>query len=245
MRRDIRDAQAPLGVGELASAVASIRRLNAVVRRVRPAAAVATTFWASFHRFNRDIPAGIAILAGRIVDALGHQARRTGDRIAAELLRVAADELGASGRDPSHAELFVRFLDGLGLDGRGVVRDTRAVASARRLGEWVARAYRRAPVAFALGVHSASEVTSLEEFRGWKRIFGGRRNAARGGFPSYLRYVAVHATAERDHVRSVHRCVDLLVAVRPGARRAVRAGAREFARRYERMTTDLADRVVE
>ena len=120
--------------------------------------------------FNRHTIGGIAILAGRISDEILPLMKRTGHEIGAYVLGAAVDEYGLR-ESLTHVELAREFAEHLGISADEVEARHYACPLSVELGDALFDWYRRSPTAFALGVHTASEVTSLNEFVSWHDVF--------------------------------------------------------------------------
>ena len=195
-------------------------------------------FFASMAAFNRHTVGGIAILAGRVSDELLGLLPRSAHEIAALILDAAVDEYGLR-ESVTHVELARRFAEHLGISADEVEARENAGAEAGALGEALYGWYRTMPTAFCLGVHTASEVTSVKEFMAWHDVFLN--------FPQYrlsldqpeFEYMRAHYVAEPNHVRNVSVCVGRYLDVLPSQGRLLREGAQTYLNCYQRMFEEL------
>ncbi len=118
-------------------------------------------FLASMATFNRHTIGGIAILAGRLSDQILPLLPKVGHEIGAHVLDAAVDEYGLR-ETITHVELARNFAEYLGISTEEIEARENACSAAVELGDALFSWYRERPVAFALGVHTASEVTSVE-----------------------------------------------------------------------------------
>lgn len=195
-------------------------------------------FLASMAAFNRHTIGGIAILAGRLSDEILPHRPKTGHEIGAYVLDAAVDEYGLR-ESVTHVELGRTFAAHLGISPDEVEARENACATARMLGDALFSWYRQAPVAFALGVHTASEVTSVKEFMSWHDIFLK--------FPQYrfssdapeFEYMRAHYVHEPDHVNNVRICIARYLDVLPGHGALLREGAETYLSHYQSMFHEL------
>lgn len=195
-------------------------------------------FLASMAAFNRHTIGGIAILAGRLSDEILPHLPTSGHEIGAYVLDAAVDEYGL--RDTvTHVELGRNFSAYLGISAEEVELRENACSGAVHLGDALFSWYRTAPVAFALGVHTASEVTSVKEFMSWHDIFLK--------FPQYrfsrdvpeFEYMRAHFALEPDHVNHTRICVSRYLDVLPRHRELLREGAETYLSLYQKMFHEL------
>jgi len=199
-------------------------------------------FLASMATFNRHTIGGIAILAGRLSDEILPHLPRTGHKIGAYVLDAAVDEYGLR-ETVTHVELGRNFAAYLGISAEEVELRENACTGSVRLGDALFSWYRTAPVAFALGVHTASEVTSVKEFMSWHDIFLK--------FPQYrfsrdvpeFEYMRAHFALEPDHVNNTRICISRYLDVLPRHRELLREGAVTYLRLYQKMFHEL-DRLI-
>ena len=195
-------------------------------------------FFASLAAFNRHTIGGIAILSGRLSDQVLPSMPLKGHEIGAYVLDAAVDEYGLR-ESVSHVELARNFTAHLGLSADEVEKADNACGSASRLGEALFSWYRESPPAFSLGVHTASEVTSVKEFMAWHEIFLK--------FPQYgfsaqgpeFEYMRAHFVHEPDHINNARRCVSRYLDVLPGQGHLVRQGAQAYLDLYRTMFHEL------
>jgi len=199
-------------------------------------------FLASMAAFNCHAIGGIAILAGRLSDQILPLVPKFGHEIGAYVLDAAVDEYGLR-ETSTHVELARNFSEYLGISAEEIETRANACPAAIELGEALFSWYRERPVAFALGVHTASEVTSAEEFGPWHDIFLK--------FPQYrfsrdtpeFAYMRAHYVHEPDHINSAKRCVTRYLGVLPGEHGRLREGARMYLSSYRKMFQQLDARV--
>src|SRR5258707_7574154 len=199
-------------------------------------------FLASMATFNRHTIGGIAILAGRLSDQVLPLLPKVGHEIGACVLDAAVDEYGLR-ETITHVELARNFAAYLGISIEEIEARENACSAAVNLGDALFSWYRESPVAFALGVHTASEVTSVEEFVPWHDIFLK--------FPQYrfsrempeFAYLRAHYVHEPDHVNNAKRCIARYLDVLPGERGHLREGARAYLSLYSRMFHQLSAQI--
>jgi hypothetical protein len=195
-------------------------------------------FLSSMAAFNRHTIGGIAILAGRLSDEILPFRPKTGHGIGAQVLDAAIDEYGLR-ESVTHVELARNFAEYLGISADEVEATGNASAAAVELGRALFAWYREEPVAFALGVHTASEVTSVKEFMSWHDIFLN--------FPQYrfsrelpeFEYMRAHYVHEPDHINGARVCVTRYLDVLPSHGAMLREGAQAYLRLYQRMFHEL------
>lgn len=206
---------------------------------VRPLAhSELVTFFASMAAFNRHTIGGIAILAGRLSDELLDHLPRSGHDIGACVLDAAVDEYGLR-HTANHVELAREFAEHLGVSAQEVETRANACATARALGDALFTWYRDMPTAFGLGVHAASEVTSVNEFIAWHDIFLI--------FPQYrfsrelpqFEYMRTHYTHEPDHTHMARKCIGKYLDVLPANAHLLRDGAQTYLDLYQKMFHEL------
>src|ERR1700691_3767612 len=199
-------------------------------------------FLASMAVFNRHTIGGIAILAGRLSDQVLPLLPRNGHEIGAYVLDAAVDEYGLR-ETVTHVELARSFAAYLGISAEEIeARDT-ACPAAAELGDALFSWYRHRPVAFALGVHAASEVTSVQEFVSWHDIFLK--------FPQYrfarelpeFAYMRAHFVHEPHHIQAAKQCIARYLDVLPEESQALRAGVQAYLTLYQRMFQHLGDAI--
>ena len=199
-------------------------------------------FLASMAAFNRHTIGGIAILAGRLSDQILPLLPKIGHEIGAYVLDAAVDEYGLR-ETITHLELASNFAEYLGISAEEIEARENACSTAVELGDALFSWYRERPVAFALGVHTASEVTSVEEFVPWHDIFLK--------FPQYrfsretpeFAYLRAHYVHEPDHINSAKRCITRYLDVLPGEHGHLREGAHAYLGLYGRMFHQLTARI--
>ena len=195
-------------------------------------------FLASMAAFNRHTIGGIAILAGRLSDQVLPLRPRNGHEIGAYVLDAAVDEYGLR-ETVTHVELARSFAEYLGIPAETIEARSSACPAAAEIGDALFSWYRERPVAFALGVHAASEVTSVEEFVPWHDVFLK--------FPQYrfsrerpeFAYMRAHFVHEPDHIDGAKRCIARYLDVLPGESGLLREGALTYLEAYRRMFEQL------
>jgi len=199
-------------------------------------------FLASMATFNRHTIGGIAILAGRLSDQILPLLPKVGHEIGACVLDAAVDEYGLR-ETITHVELARNFAAYLGISTEEIEARENACSAAAELGDALFSWYRERPVAFALGVHTASEITSVEEFVPWHDIFLK--------FPQYgfslempeFAYLRAHYVHEPDHVNNAKRCIARYLDVLPGEQNHLREGTRMYLSLYRKMFHQLSGRI--
>jgi len=199
-------------------------------------------FFASMASFNRHTIGGIAILAGRLSDDILPLLPKTGHEVGAYVLDAAVDEYGLR-ESVTHVELARNFAEYLGVSSEEVEAKGNGCASAIELGDALFSWYRDRPVAFALGVHTASEVTSVQEFVAWHATFLK--------FPEYrfshgvpeFEYMRAHAVHEPDHINGAKLCIRRYLDVFPDRGASVQEGSQAYLSRYESMLNELDARI--
>ncbi|MDB6082360.1 MAG: hypothetical protein JWN43_241 [Gammaproteobacteria bacterium] len=220
------------------SAVSSLRSFNRRFASRPMSRSELLLFLASMAAFNHHTVAGIAILAGRLSDEILPHRPTTGHEIGAHVLHAAVDEYGLRGT-ATHVELARNFAAHLGIAPEEVTARENACPGSVCLGDALFSWYRSSPVAFALGVHTASEITSVNEFMSWHDIFLS--------FPQYrfsrdmpeFQYMRAHYTLEPDHVKSTRTCIGRYLDVLPGHGELLREGAETYLNLYQRMFHEL------
>jgi hypothetical protein len=195
-------------------------------------------FLASMAAFNRHTIGGIAILAGRISDEILRYLPKTGHEIGALVLDAAVDEYGLR-ESVTHVELGRSFAGHLGISADEVEARENASAAALELGDALFSWYREEPVAFAIGVHTASEVTSVKEFFAWHDIFLK--------FPQYqfsretpaFEYMRTHCVHESDHINKARICTVRYLDVLPEKAKLLRKGTEAYLELYQTMFHEL------
>jgi hypothetical protein len=199
-------------------------------------------FLASMAAFNRHTIGGIAILAGRLSDQILPLLPKIGHEIGAYVLDAAVDEYGLR-ETVTHVELGRNFAEYLGLSTEEIEARDNACAAAIELGDALFSWYREMPAAFALGVHTASEVTSVEEFVPWHDIFLR--------FPQYrfsrevpeFEYMRAHYVHEPDHINNARLCMTRFLEIFPERGGLLRDGTQAYLSLYQRMFRQLDARI--
>lgn len=195
-------------------------------------------FLASMAAFNRHTIGGIAILAGRLSDEILPLVPTLGHEISAYVLDAAVDEYGLR-EGVTHVELARQFAQHLGVCAEEVEARNNASATSLALGDALFFWYRDEPVAYALGVHTASEVTSVREFMAWHDVFLK--------FPQYrmardlpeFEYLRAHCTHEPGHIENARICIGRYLDVLPGHGTLLREGAEAYLALYQTMFHEL------
>lgn len=199
-------------------------------------------FLASMALFNRHTVGGIAILAGRLSDQVLPFLPISGHEIGAYILDAAVDEYGLR-ESVTHVQLARIFAQYLGISAKEAECRENACAAAIELGDALFSWYRHETVAFALGVHTASEATSVEEFAPWHDTYLK--------FPQYgfardlpeFEYMRAHCVHEPGHINNARLCVTKYLEVLPEEQVNLRKGARAYLRLYQRMFEQLTARI--
>jgi hypothetical protein len=199
-------------------------------------------FLASMAAFNRHTTAGIAILAGRLSDQILPLLPAEGHEIGACVLDAAVDEYGLR-ESVTHVQLARNFAEYLGISTDEIDVRSNAAPAAIELGDALFSWYREKPAAFSLGMHAASELTSVEEFVPWHDIFLK--------FPQYrfslevpeFEYMRAHHVHEPDHINSAKRCISKYLDVLPAHGGLLREGARAYLASYQAMFEQLDSRI--
>jgi hypothetical protein len=199
-------------------------------------------FLSSMASFNRHTIGGIAILAGRLSDQILPLLPKIGHEIGAYVLDAAVDEYGLR-ETVTHVELGRNFGEYLGLSSAEIDARNNACAAAVELGDSLFAWYREMPVAFALGVHTASEVTSVEEFVPWHDIFLKFPQYQFSGKEPAFEYMRAHYVHEPDHINSARLCMTRYLEVFPEHGDLLREGMRAYLSLYERMLRQLDARI--
>jgi pyrroloquinoline quinone (PQQ) biosynthesis protein C len=188
--------------------------------------------------FNRHTIGGIAILAGRLSDEILPHRPISGHEVGAYVLDAAVDEYGLRGT-VTHVELARNFAEHLGIGADEIEARENACRAAAELGDALFSWYREMPAAFALGVHTASEATSMEEFGAWHDVFLSFREYRLSPEASEFEYLRVHSAHEPGHTMNARRCVGQYLDVFPERGRQLREGAEAYLGLYARMFQDL------
>jgi len=154
------------------------------------------------------------------------------------VLDAAIDEYGLR-ESATHVELGRRFAEHLGISAADVESRANACPTAIELGDALFSWYREMPTAFSLGVHTASEVTSVKEFMAWHDIFLK--------FPQYrcsrdqpeFEYLRAHYVHEPGHVNATRICVEKYLDVLPAHGQLLREGAERYLGLYQSMFHEL------
>src|SRR5205823_6615930 len=108
----------------------------------------------------------------------------------------------------------------------------------------VSRWYREEHVAWAVGVHSASERTSIEEFKGWVKAFiRSRRYPLNAGDPS-AQYLLDHSAVEPKHLDQSRTLVDVLIREDAHLAPLMRSGALAFLDSYGAFIRQLTQTIL-
>ena len=199
-------------------------------------------FFASMTAFVRYITPGIPALAVRLSDELYPLVPYRCHGIAAHILDASMDEYGLTGTKP-HAELLRDFALYFELTEEEIMAPGNAVPAANELGDRLREWYRNAPVAFGLGVHTASEVTGYEEAYGFHHAF---LTPPKYGLTEDLEaftYVKTHVENEGDHSADVVRCLDDYLTLQPEKMEEIIAGNDTYMVLYDRMFREMSEAV--
>jgi hypothetical protein len=199
-------------------------------------------FLASLAAFNRHTIGGIAILAGRLSDEVLPHLPKNGHEIGAYVLDAAVDEYGLR-ETVTHVELARNFAEYLGISSDEVETRDHACPAAVKLGDALFSWYRNCPAAFALGVHTASEVTSVKEFIAWHDVF---LRFPRYGFTRELpafEYMRAHYAHEPNHISNARICIGKYLGALPTQSQPLRKGAETYLELYAEMCHEL-DRLI-
>lgn len=203
-------------------------------------------FLASLRAFNRWIPAGILSLASRLSDEYMLAHPFDAYDLASPVLEPAVDEYGLSGNvRRSHFRLFSDFASHLGVNETELEDHKNQVLNSIVLGEFLRHWYRYYPTGFGLGVHAASEATSMLEFTGWHPAFlKFREYGFHEGHPA-LNYVAVHTTLEEDHTKGAKIGIEnfLRDGGSIGTMEQIQSGALGYMEMYAAMFNQLRQRI--
>jgi hypothetical protein len=218
--------------------LAALARFNAHLAARALTHAELRLFLASMAAFNRHTIGGIAILAGRLSDEVLPHRPHSGHEVGAFVLDAAVDEYGLRGT-VTHVELARKFAEYLGVPPGEVDERRYACAASAELGDALFLWYREMPVAFALGVHTASETTSMEEFGSWHDTFLERPEYGLTREMAAFEYLRVHSVHEPEHTVSASRCVSQYLSIFPQHERQLHEGALTYLGLYARMFQEL------
>jgi Iron-containing redox enzyme len=224
------------------SAIAALRAFNAHFDSRSLTRSELRLFLASMASFNRHTIGGIAILAGRLSDEILPLLPRHGHEIGAYVLDAAVDEYGLR-ESVTHVELARKFAEHLGVSAGEVEARDNACAAARELGDALFSWYRERPVAFALGVHAASEVTSVQEFVPWHDTFLKFSGYGFSSAAPEFEYMRAHAVHEPEHINGAKLCIRRYLDVFPDRGPLLQGGAEAYLFLYERMLSQLDARI--
>jgi Iron-containing redox enzyme len=199
-------------------------------------------FLASMASFNRHTIGGIAILAGRLSDEVLPLLPKRGHEVGAYVLDAAVDEYGLR-ESVTHVELARNFAEHLGISTEEVEASENACAAALELGEGLFAWYRERPVGFALGVHAASEATSVQEFVPWHDTFLKFSEYRFSRAAPEFEYMRAHAVHEPDHINGAKLCIRRYMEVFPERGPMLQEGAQAYLSLYERMLRQLDARI--
>jgi pyrroloquinoline quinone (PQQ) biosynthesis protein C len=199
-------------------------------------------FLASMASFNRHTIGGIAILAGRLSDEILPLLPTNGHEIGAYVLDAAIDEYGLR-ESVTHVELARNFAAHLGVSADEVEAKENACAAAVELGKALFSWYREKPVGFALGVHAASEVTSVQEFIPWHDTFLRFSEYRFSRTAPAFEYMRAHAVHEPDHINGAKLCIRRYLDVFPNRGSLIELGAQSYLSLYEHMLRQLDARI--
>ena len=136
-------------------------------------------------------------------------------------------------------ELARQFAAFLGVAAEEVEDRANASPAAIELGDFLFSWYRDRPTAFSLGVHSASEMTSVEEFAAWHDIFLAVPAYGFSREMPEFEYMRAHHTHEPQHVGHAKRCIARYLQVLPGEGESLRDGMLAYLTLYQKMFEEL------
>jgi hypothetical protein len=220
------------------SALAALRSFNGHFSSRPLTRSELLLFLASMATFNRHTIGGIAILAGRLSDQILPLLPKIGHEIGAYVLDAAVDEYGLR-ETVTHVELGRNFAEHLGISMEEIDARDNACSAAVELGDALFSWYRERAVAFSLGVHVASEVTSVEEFVPWHQVFLKFSEYRFSPEMPAFEYMRAHYVHEPDHIDNAKLCVTRYLGVLPGEHDHVRDGARAYLDLYRKMFHQL------
>lgn len=224
------------------SANAALRAFNAHFDSRPLTRAELRVFLASMASFNRHTIGGIAILAGRLSDEVLPLLPKNGHEVGAYVLDAAVDEYGLR-ESVTHVELARNFAEHLGISAEEVEAKENACTAAVELGEALFSWYRERPVAFALGVHAASEVTSVKEFVPWHDTFLKFSEYQFSCAAPEFEYMRAHAVHEPEHINGAKHCIRRYLDLFPDRGPLLQEGAEAYLFPYERMLLQLDARI--
>ena len=224
------------------SAIAALQAFNAHFDSRSLSRFELRIFLASMASFNRHTIGGIAILAGRLSDEILPLLPKHGHEIGAYVLDAAVDEYGLR-ESVTHVELARNFAEHLGVSAQEVEARENACSVARELGDALFSWYRERPVAFALGVHAASEVTSVREFVPWHDTFLKFPGYGFSSAAPQFEYMRAHAVHEPEHINGAKLCIRRYLDVFPDRGPLVQGGIEAYLLLYERMLSQLDARI--
>ena len=221
----------------------SLYSLNDWIREHEVTEPVAEVFFQNLYAFVKDIIAGIPYFSARLTDSLLPDFPDQAHRVGRLPLDASIDEFGLRGTKP-HPELLFDFAEHFSIAPDVMTDAARACPTARILGANMNAWYRAAPVGYAIGVHTASEVTGHEEAYGFFKAFSESPGLDLDRETPAFRYVTAHVGAEDEHSRDVIRLIDAYVALRPQSRAEIMDGAVAYMGDYRRMFDDLLERML-
>lgn len=193
--------------------------------------------------FNQTIPAGIVALAARLTDKIFAVSPLVAHEIAAKVLDPAIDEYGK--RDPTaHYVLLVEFGRALGLKEVEFAADEKAPISALEMGDFMKSGYRTRRIAYGLGVHVASELTSEAEYTSWVESFSPQRYSGLTPKSKGRFYLEIHAQLEDGHGSNAVKAVQEYLRLFPEETNLVWQGAEDYLSNYKRMFDGVYDHLL-
>jgi hypothetical protein len=237
-KQAIQDADGIYASCSTHSAIAALRSFNGHFSSRSLSRSELLLFLASMATFNRHTIGGIAILAGRLSDQVLPLLPIVGHEIGAYVLDAAVDEYGLR-ESVTHVELARNFAEHLGISMEEIDARDNACPAAVELGDALFSWYRERPTAFSLGVHVASEVTSVEEFVPWHQVFLKFAEYRFSPETPAFEYMRAHYVHEPDHINSAKLCVTRYLGVLPEERDHIREGARAYLGLYRKMFQQL------
>ena len=224
------------------SAIAALRAFNAHFDERSLTKSELRLFLASMASFNRHTIGGIAILAGRLSDEILPLLPKCGHEIGAYVLDAAVDEYGLR-ESVTHVELARNFAEHLGISAEDVEAKQNACSAALELGEALFSWYRQGCVGFSLGVHTASEVTSVKEFVPWHNTFLKFAEYRFSRAAPEFEYMRSHAVREPEHINGAKVCIRRYLEIFPDRGALLREGAQAYLSQYELMLRQLDARI--
>jgi hypothetical protein len=118
-----------------------------------------------------------------------------------------------------------------------------ACAASMELGDALYGWYRDRRVAFGLGAHAASEITSAREFPAWHDIFLAFADYRLAAGTRAFEYLRAHCVHEPDHQHAARRCIARYLELLPEHAGRIEDGMRAYLALYQRMFDQLDSRI--